>query len=283
MKSAKVLLPVLMLVLVFCMLALTFAWFSASTETRSSAVLQAGTYIKVVFDDESGALVNEKYNGQKGYDENGVPYTDDDRAYQAYYHTKMLLQGDRDLSLRFEFTSLLIEVSDTFYMLSAGKTIDSIISLFDGYDPQKSHIGKVETVENGGEVNEIFTEPEDGSTAFIYTTDGTLNGKVRYIKLDKVNLDKFFTLEYAKITTETPPYAYGTFAKEGSGLHYTYGPNLPSGQSEVVSDYIYGKANPICIRITYSDEGYARTFPFSNDNFKASGFKFEIVAAADYV
>lgn len=275
--------PILVIVLVFCMLALTFAWFSATTETRSGAVLQAGSYIKVVFDDDSGSLVNEKYNGQKGYDDSGTAYTDDDRAYEAYYHTSLRLQGDEDLSLRFEFTSLKIKVSDTFYMMSAAKTLETVISLFDGYDPEKSHVGKVETVATeNGEV-EKFTDPEDGSTAFIYTTDGTLGGDVKYISLDKANVDKFFALSYAKITNTVAPYSYGTFVDEGSGLVFTHGDNLPAGTSEVVSDYVYGKANPICIRITYSDENYARTFPFSGDSFKGAGFKFEVVAAADYI
>ena len=176
MKSARVLTPILLLVLVFCMLALTFAWFSASTETRMSAVLTAGSYIKVVFDDAGDMLVSEPYNGQKGYDDNGVAYNDADKAYQAFYHTTLRLQGDDDLGLRFEFSSLLIKVSDTFYMLNAQRTFSETVALFDGYDPEKSHIGKVETVttENGEE--ERFTEPADGSTAFIYTTDGTING-----------------------------------------------------------------------------------------------------------
>lgn len=282
MKSAKVLTPILILVLVFCMLALTFAWFSASTETQTTAVLQAGSYIKVVFGEDGDLLVSEPYNGQKGYDDSGVAYTDADRAYQAFYHTTMRLQGDDDLGLRMEFASLLIKVSDTFYMMNATRTLSEIIAKFDGYDAGKSHVGKVETVttENGEE--EKFTAPADGSTAFIYTDDGTLNGKVKYISLDKANTDKFFSLAYAKIDT-TSPYAYGTFVEEGGALGFVHGPNLPAGVSEVVSDYTYGKANPICVRITYSDDAYAKTFPFSGDSFKASQFRFEIIAAADYV
>lgn len=283
MKSAKVLTPILVLVLVFCMLALTFAWFSASTETQTTAVLQAGSYIKVVFGEDDDLLVSEPYNGQKGYDDGGVAYTDADKAYQAFYHTTLRLQGDGDLGLRMEFASLLIKVSDTFYMMNAERTLSEIIAKFDGYDPEKSHVGKVETVttENGEE--EKFTAPADGSVAFIYTDDGTLDGKVKYISLDKANTDKFFALAYAKITNTTSPYAYGTFVGEGGALEFVHGPNLPAGGSEVTSDYTYGKANPICVRITYSDEAYAKTFPFSGDGFKASQFRFEIIAAADYV
>lgn len=283
MKSAKVLTPILILVLVFCMLALTFAWFSASTETQTTAVLQAGSYIKVVFGEDDDLLVSEPYNGQKGYDDGGDAYTDADKAYQALYHTTMRLQGDGDLGLRMEFASLLIKVSDTFYMMNATRTLSEIIAKFDGYDPEKSHVGKVETVttENGKE--EKFTAPADGSTAFIYTDDGTLNGKVKYISLDKANTDKFFSLAYAKITDTTSPYDYGTFVGEGGALEFVHGPNLPAGGSEVASDYTYGKANPICVRITYSDDAYAKTFPFSGDSFKASQFRFEIIAAADYV
>lgn len=283
MKSAKVLMPILLIVLVFSMLALTFAWFSAQEESQTTAVLRAGSYVKVVFDDGDNALVSERYNGQKGYDENGTAYTDDDRAYEAFYHTSLRLQGDGDLGLRFEFTSLMIQVSDTFYMMNAAKTIENVVALFDGYDPEKSHIGKVETVTTADGTGEVFTEPSDGSTAFIYTTDGTVDGDVKYLRLDKANVDKFFTLAYAKITEEKAPYGYGTFVGEGASLTYTHGPNLPAGISEVVSDYIYGKANPICIKITYSDAGYARTFPFSGDSFKASRFKFGVVASADYV
>lgn len=280
MKTAKVLTPILMLVLVLCMLALTFAWFSAGQDSTAFTTLTAGSYVKVVFDD-SGVLNNEKYNGQKGYDDNGTAYTDDDKAYEAYYHTSIKLQGDSDLYLRLEFTELYIKVSPTFYMLGAQRTLDEIISVFDGYDEGKSHIGKAETVvtENGEET--VFTDPADGSTAFVYTDDGTADGKVICLRLDKVNADKFFTLNYAKITTTSPPYTYGTFADEGEGLHFVHGDNLPAGTSEVVSDATYGKSNPVCIKITYSDATYAKTFPFSGDSFKGSEFIFEVVAYAN--
>lgn len=280
MKTAKILTPILMLVLVLCMLALTFAWFSAGQESKTYTTLTAGSYVKVVFDD-NGVLNNEKYNGQKGYDENGTAYTDGDKAYEAFYHTSVRLQGDSDLYLRFEFTGLLIKTSPTFYIMGAQKTLTEIVSLFDGYEPGKSHIGKVETVvtEDGEET--VFTAPEDGSAAFVYTDDGTADGKVVFIRLDKANTDKFFTLSYAKITTVTPPYAYGTFAQEGEGLHFVHGDNLPAGTSEVVSDATYGKSNPVCIKITYSDATYAKTFPFSDDSFKGSEFTFEVVASAN--
>lgn len=281
MKSARVLTPILVLVLVLCMLALTFAWFSTGTQTETSSVLSAGTYVKVVFD-EDGALNNEKYNGQKGYSDDGVPYTDDDKAYEAYYHTSLKLQGNDDLVLRFEFSKLYIAVSDMFYRMSAEETLQSVVSVFDGYEEGSSHIGKVETVMTGNGEELLFTDPEDGSTAFIYTDDGTVNGKVEFLMLDKTNTDKFFSLGYAKILTSGPPYSYGDFAEEGEGLLFTYGPKLPAGISEVVNEATYGKSNPICVKITYSDALYAKTFPFSGESFKGSSFKFEVVAAADY-
>lgn len=281
MKSARLLTPILILVLVLCMLALTFAWFSAATETNSVATLSVGTYIKVVFD-EGGLLNAEKYNGEKGYDENGEPYTGEDAAYEAYYHASLRLQGDSDLYLRLHFSELLIEVSDLFYRLSAEETLDEIISKFDGYDPSASHIGTVGTVSTDDGDQTVFSDPADGSTAFVYTTDGTAQGEVKYIRLDKVNVDKFFTLSYAKITSTTAPYEYGDFAVENEGLKFTHGPSLPAGVSEVVDDATYGKSNPLCIKITYSDADYAQPFPFSSENFKASKFRFEVLARADY-
>lgn len=263
------------------MLALTFAWFSSSESNEVSSVLEAGTYVRVVFGDD-GLLNNEPYNGQKGYDDNGVAYEDDDAAYRAYYHTSVKLQGDRDLYLRFEFSELWIEASPTFYMMSAGRTLERIISEFDGYDPEKSHVGKVETITADGKEQNVFTEPSDGSFAFVYTDDGTLNGKVRFIRLDKANADKFFSLEYAKITATAPPYAYGTFAAEGEGLKYVYDKDATLGTSEVASDAAYGKVNPICVRITYSDAEYAKTFPFSDESFKGSSFRFGVTAYANY-
>lgn len=281
MKSARILTPILLLVLVLCMLALTFAWFSSGESNEVSSVLEAGTYVRVVFGDD-GLLNNEPYNGQKGYRDDGVPYEDDDKAYQAYYHTSVKLQGDKDLYLRFEFSELWIEASSTFYMMSAGRTLEQIISKFEGYDPDKSHVGKVEKVVADGSEQNVFTEPSDGSVAFVYTDDGTLDGKVVFIRLDKANADKFFSLEYAKITATAPPYAYGTFAAEGEGLKYVYDKNAPLGTSEVASDAAYGKVNPICVRITYSDAEYAMTFPFSDESFKGSSFRFGVTAYANY-
>lgn len=264
------------------MLALSFAWFSQPVNTKTTTVLKAGTYVKVVFSDDNGSLVNEKYNGQKGYDENGVAYTDDDAAYEAYYHTALKLQGSADLYLRFEFTELLIKVSDTYYRADAETTVDEVISLFDGYDAQKSHIGKVETVSGADGDEEIFTDPADGSEAFIYTSDGTVDGDVRYIRLNKANTDKFFEMSYARITDDNPPYVYGTFVGESETLRYVYDDNQIQGASEVSEDYMYGKLNVVCIKITYSDATYARTFPFSGEDFKAAVFGFGVVASANY-
>lgn len=271
----------MVLVLVLCMLALTFAWFSASTETSTVTTLNAGTFVKVEFDDD-GLLNSEKYNGEKGYDENGQPYVGEDAAYEAYYHTSLKLQGDADLYLRLSFSDLLIQVSDIFYRMSARETLTSIISEFDGYDPSASHIGKAETVTTEAGDSLVLTDPDDGSKAFVYTTDGTELGDVLYIRLDKANADKFFTLSYAKITATSAPYEYGDFAVENEGLKFSYGPSLPAGVSEVTDDATYGKSNPICIKITYSDAGYAKPFPFSSENFKASEFRFEVLAQANY-
>ena len=279
MKSARVLTPILVLVLVFCMLALTFAWFSMSVQTESVSVLRVGTYIKVTFDDE-GLLNAEKYNGQKGYMDDGTPYTDDDKAYEAYYHTSLKLQGGADLYLRMYFSDLLISVSDRFYRLTAEQTLAGIVSEFEGYDPSASHVGKAETVttENGEEL--LLTDPADDSEPFVYTDDGTVNGKVLYIRLDKANVDKYFTLSYARITATTEPYAYGDFVAQGEGLEYIYG---TAADAEVTDDASsYGRSNPICIKIVYSNAAYARPFPFSGEEFKASSFRFGVLAEANY-
>lgn len=270
----------MLLVLVLCMLALTFAWFSSNQNNETTVTLEAGTYIKVEFDD-SGSLNSEKFNGQKGYSDDGTPYTDDDRAYEAYYHTAVRLQGDRNLFLRMEFSGLTIKVSETFYIKSAKATVRDIISLFEGYDSGKSHIGKAETVttENGGEL--LLTDPSDGSEPFVYTDDGTDEGNVVCIRLNKANVDKFFTLEYAKIAS-TNPNVYGDFSASGEGLEFSYGPKFPAGVSEVTSDAAYGKVNPVCVKITYSNAGYAMTFPFSDDSFKGAEFAFEVRASANY-
>lgn len=282
MKSAKALLPILVIVLLVCTMALTFAWFSLGNDTSMSSSLEAGTYTMVQFSDAQG-IVSEKYNGQKGYDENGNLCQDADAPYEGLYHTSMKLQGDGDLNLKMQITEVLVKVTPDFYGYSATSTFRYFVQEFDGYDGvAQNHVAQCTFDEHG---NPIFGENavDAQNEVFVYTSDGTLGGEVLYIRMDIANVQKFFTFEYAKITSDKPPYAYGDFVDTQRGLTFLHGPNSIVNPPEVASDIAYGKANAICAKITYSSQNYKKPFIFADEAFKGSTFLFNVLARAEAV
>ena len=96
MKSAKVLIPILVVVLLVCMMALTFAWFAETMEeARLENIFRVGQAAQVVLSDDGGELIGAKYNGQLGFTEAGTPYHDGDpdETYVAEYHIGVTMLG----------------------------------------------------------------------------------------------------------------------------------------------------------------------------------------------
>lgn len=301
MKSAKVLLPILLIVLLISTMAMTFAWFSDRIDAVVDSSLKAGTYVMVKFSSDTtgeNGLKNEPYNGQTAFDNQGNLISEGaDIGYDAYYHTALKMQGNTDLIVNFDFLDIKIKVNELFFHLSATQTLNLVASNLDGYvlsDDLDLHIGKYSF---DGQNNPVF-EDKGKESVLVYTDDGTINGNVGYINLNSENARKIFTLSYSKILPSVvdgenvagePSFddtdrVYNNFVGNDTGLHYVY---ANQSGAEVVPDindpFIKGKDNPICIKIGYYNTQNAKPFLFSEDSFKSSVFLFNVVAYANEI
>lgn len=273
MKSAKVLIPILVVVLLVCMMALTFAWFAETMEeARLENIFRVGQAAQVVLSDDGGALIGAKYNGQLGFTEDGTPYPDGDpdETYVAEYHIGVTMLGSSDMALRVVPDGLVIILDEYASTASAAYLIANVISDFDGYDPSASHIGAAAQDPDGGLE---FSDPTDGSEPFLYTDDGTVNGEPLAVRLDPVNAAKYFAVEIAKFD--------GT---EHGALSETVVFDYESGEVSTSPDAAVQIT--LCIRISYgyaSADGAGEPFPFADNAFRASTFEFTVTASAEAV
>lgn len=146
--------------------------------------------------------------------------------------------GSSDMALRVVPDGLVIILDEYASTASAAYLIANVISDFDGYDASASHIGAAAQDPDGGLE---FSDPTDGSEPFLYTDDGTANGKPLAVRLDPVNAAKYFAVEIAKFD--------GT---EHGALSETVVFDYESG--EVSSSPDAAVQITLCIRISY---GYA--------------------------
>lgn len=87
MKSAKVLIPILVVVLLVCMMALTFAWFAETMEeARLENIFRVGQAAQVVLSDDGGALI-----GANTTDSSALPKTE--RLIPTEIRTKLTLRN----------------------------------------------------------------------------------------------------------------------------------------------------------------------------------------------
>lgn len=284
MKSARALVPILIVVLLVCTMALTFAWFAQTMEevkVGNAFTIGDTNYVYLTDDDLPedandtivGTLLNKtKFNGELGFREDGEAYPpgDPDAAYVAEYKIGVFMQGSEDLTLAVNFEGLTVTLGEG---MTTGVTTQRLWSAvfsklkdaegaqrFENYeDFAPQHVGTAEKDESGGWV---LTEPTGGAEGYVFLAD---NGRPAALKLDRAMTEQLFRISVARV-----PGAYG------DKVLFTYPEDVKPDLAECPEHELRLK-----IEFGYADaEGKGIPFPFADEAFRGCTFGFEVTARA---
>ena len=284
MKSARALVPILIVVLLVCTMALTFAWFAQTMEeVKVGNAFTTGDTNYVYLTDEDlpegaegtivGTLLNTtKFNGELGFREDGEAYPsgDPDAAYVAEYKIGVFMQGSEDLTLAVNFEGLTVTLGEG---MTTGVTTERLWSavfsklkdaegapLFEE-DAFDAHIG---TAAKGDDGKWVLTDP-DGAEGYVFLADD----RPAVLKLDRAMTEQLFRISVARVTNGEP----GVYGDE---VLFTY-PN------DVNPDLAHCPEHELRLRIEfgYADENdRGIPFPFADEAFRGCTFGFEVTARA---
>ena len=286
MKSARALVPILIVVLLVCTMALTFAWFAQTMEEVKvgNAFTIGDTNYVYLTDDElpEGAvgtifgkpLNTTKFNGELGFREDGTAYPsgDPDAAYVAQYEIGVFMQGSEDLTLAVNFEGLTVTLGEG---MTTGVTTERLWSavfskltdgggaqLFESAGDLEPHIGEAKKDESGGWV---LTEPPGGAEGYVFLADN----RPAVLKLDRAMTEQLFRISVARVTNDEPG-AYG------DKVLFTY----PHDVNPNLADCPEHKLR-LKIEFGYADENdNGIPFPFADEAFRGCTFGFEVTARA---
>ena len=286
MKSARALVPILIVVLLVCTMALTFAWFAQTMEeVKVGNAFTIGDTNYVYLTDEGlpevaegtivGTLLNTtKFNGELGFSEDGEAYPpgDPDAAYVAEYKIGVFMQGSEDLTLAVNFEGLTVTLGEG---MTTGVTTERLWSavfsklkdaegaqLFENYeDFAAQHVG---TAAKGDDGKWVLTDP--------YRADGYVflaDARPAVLKLDRAMTEQLFRISVARVTNNEP----GAYGEE---VLFTY-------PEDVNPDLAHCPEHELRLRIEfgYADENdKGIPFPFADEAFRGCTFGFEVTARA---
>ena len=233
----------MIVVLLVCTMALTFAWFAQTMEevkVGNAFTIGDTNYVYLTDGDLPegaagtivGTLLNTtKFNGELGFREDGEAYPpgNPDAAYVAEYKIGVFMQGSEDLTLAVNF---------------------------EGY---------VGTAAKGDDGKWVLTDP-DGAEGYVFLAD---NGRPAALKLDRAMTEQLFRISVARVTSGAP----GAYGDE---VLFTY-PN------DVNPDLAHCPEHELRLRIEfgYADENdRGIPFPFADEAFRGCTFGFEVTARA---
>lgn len=287
MKSARALVPILIVVLLVCTMALTFAWFAQTMEevkVGNAFTIGDTNYVYLTDGDLPegavgtivGTLTSDKFNGELGFKEDGNPYPADhlDAAYVAEYKIGVFMQGSEDLTLAVNFEGLTVTLGER---MTTGVTTQrlwrAVFSklkgaegelLFANYeDFAEQHVGTAEKDESGGWV---LTEPTGGAEGYVFLAD---NGRPVALKLDRAMTEQLFRISVARVVDDVP----GAYGDE---VLFTY-------PDDVNPDLAHCHEHELRLKIEfgYADENdRGIPFPFADEAFRGCTFGFEVTARA---
>lgn len=288
MKSARALVPILIVVLLVCTMALTFAWFAQTMEeVKVGNAFTIGDTNYVYLTDEDlpedadGAifgepLTSDKFNGELGFREDGTPYPadDPDAAYVAEYKIGVFMQGSEDLTLTVRLDGVTVMLSDYVTGVSVGRLYLAVLSkltdeagapLFADVSALEGHIGTATADADGGWT---LADPTDGE-AWLYTLDGTSATRPVALKLDEQATRSLFRISVARVTNDEPG-AYG------DKVLFTYPDDVKPDLADCPEHELRLK-----IEFGYADENdRGIPFPFADEAFRGCTFGFEVTARA---
>ena len=281
MKSARALVPILIVVLLVCTMALTFAWFAQTMEeVKVGNAFTIGDTNYVYLTDEGlpegaagtivGTLLNTtKFNGELGFGEDGKPYPsgNPDAAYVAEYKIGVFMQGSEDLTLAVNFEGLTVTLGEG---MTTGVTTERLwIAVFSKLKDAESyedfaaqHVG---TAAKGDDGKWVLTDP-DGAEGYVFLAD---NGRPVALKLDRAMTEQLFRISVARVTNDVP----GAYGDE---VLFTYPHDVKPDLAECPEHELRLK-----IEFGYADEnGNGIPFPFADEAFRGCTFGFEVTARA---
>lgn len=286
MKSARALVPILIVVLLVCTMALTFAWFAQTMEevkVGNAFTIGDTNYVYLTDDDLPedandtivGTLLNKtKFNGELGFREDHTPYPagDPDAAYVAEYKIGVFMQGSEDLTLAVNFEGLTVTLGEG---MTTGVTTQrlwrAVFSklkdaegkpLFESAGDLAPHVG---TAAKGDDGKWVLTDP-DGAEGYVFEL---ADDRPAVLRLDRAMTEQLFRISVARVTNDVP----GAYGDE---VLFTYpedvNPNLadcPEHELRLKIEFGYADEN---------DEGIP--FPFADEAFRGCTFGFEVTARA---
>ena len=286
MKSARALVPILIVVLLVCTMALTFAWFAQTMEevkVGNAFTIGDTNYVYLTDGDLPegavgtivGTLLNTtKFNGELGFREDGEAYPpgDPDAAYVAEYKIGVFMQGSEDLTLAVNFEGLTVTLGEG---MTTGVTTERLWSavfskltdgggaqLFESAGDLAPHIG---TAAKGDDGKWVLTDP-DGAEGYVFLAD---NGRPVALKLDRAMTEQLFRISVARVVD-------GVEGAYGDKVLFTYPDDVKPVLAECPEHELRLK-----IEFGYADaEGNGIPFPFADEAFRGCTFGFEVTARA---
>lgn len=111
MKDVKAMIPIITLVLLICVLAGTFAWFSSYTSTEMLGLLSIERPMRVTLDQSSlGSLTD--YQGQTGYNADGSESDTANRPYIIQFDLAFRAIGEKDVDVYFGFEYIAVKLNE---------------------------------------------------------------------------------------------------------------------------------------------------------------------------
>ena len=111
MKDVKAMIPIITLVLLICVLAGTFAWFSSYTSTEVSGLLSVERPMRVNLDQSSlGDLTD--YQGQTGYNADGSASDTANKPYVIQFDLSFRAVGEKDVDVYFGFEYIAVKLNE---------------------------------------------------------------------------------------------------------------------------------------------------------------------------
>lgn len=282
MKSARALVPILIVVLLVCTMALTFAWFAQTMEevkVGNAFTIGDTNYVYLTDGDLPegaifGELLTAKFNGELGFREDGNPYPadDPDAAYVAEYKIGVFMQGSEDLTLAVNFEGLTVTLGEG---MTTGVTTERLWSavfsklkgaegkpLFESAGDLAPHVG---TAAKGDDGKWVLTDP-DGAEGYVFEL---ADDRPVALKLDRAMTEQLFRISVARVTNNVP----GAYGDE---VLFTY-------PGDVNPDLAHCPEHELRLRIEfgYADEDdRGIPFPFADEAFRGCTFGFEVTARA---
>lgn len=276
----------MIVVLLVCTMALTFAWFAQTMEevkVGNAFTIGDTNYVYLTDDDLPeeaagtivGTLLNTtKFNGELGFSEDGEAYPpgDPDAAYVAEYEIGVFMQGSEDLTLAVNFEGLTVTLGEG---MTTGVTTERLWSavfsklkdaegaqLFESAGDLAPHVG---TAAKDADGKWVLTDP-DGAEGYVFLAD---NGRPVALKLDRAMTEQLFRISVARVVD-------GVEGAYGEEVLFTYPGDVKPDLADCHEHELRLK-----IEFGYADaEGNGIPFPFADEAFRGCTFGFEVTARA---